>query len=79
MEIGRRIQSDKSAMQLCFLDLLYKEGLIIKETYYAAKVVLRSECKRQREGVRRFIACGFELNVRAMSGVRTKHMVRENR
>lgn len=46
METGNSIQIGSSVLQLCFLDLLYKEGLINKETYYAAKATLRSECEK---------------------------------
>ena len=47
MENGSSIRIDSSALKLYFLDLLYKEGLINKETYYAARAKLRSECKKE--------------------------------
>ena len=46
MKTGSSIQIDSSVLQLYFLDLLYKEDLINKETYYAARVMLRSECEK---------------------------------
>lgn len=46
MKTGSSIQIDSSVLQLYFLDLLYKEELINKETYYAARAMLRSECEK---------------------------------
>ena len=47
MKTGSSIQIDSSVLQLYFLDLLYKEELINKETYYAAITMLRSECEKE--------------------------------
>ena len=37
LKSGSSIQIDSLVLQLYFLDLLYKENLINKETYYSAK------------------------------------------
>lgn len=47
METRNNIQINRHELQLVFLELLYKEKLINKETYYAAKATLRSECKKE--------------------------------
>ena len=47
MKTGSSIQIDSSVLQLFFLDLLYKEELINKETYYVARAMLRSECEKE--------------------------------
>ena len=46
METCNNIQINRHELQLAFLELLYKEKLINKETYYAAKAMLRSECEK---------------------------------
>ena len=46
MENSNCVQIDSSVLQLYFLDLLYKKELINKETYYAARAMLRSECEK---------------------------------
>lgn len=45
MKTGNSIQINSSVLQLYFLDLLYKEKLINKETYYAARTKLWFECE----------------------------------
>ena len=40
LQIDSSIKIDSAVLQLFFLDLLYKEKLINKETYYAARVTL---------------------------------------
>jgi len=47
METCNNIQINRYELQLVFLELLYKEKLINKETYYAARATLRSECKKE--------------------------------
>lgn len=46
METCNNIQINRHELKLVFLELLYKEKLINKETYYAAKTMLRFECKK---------------------------------
>ena len=38
-------QYDKSALKMEFIELLFKEKLINKETYYNAKTILKEEMK----------------------------------
>lgn len=47
METRNNIQINRHELQLVFLELLYMEKLINKETYYAAKATLRSESKKE--------------------------------
>ena len=38
---------DKSVLKLGLIELLYREGLVNKESYYKAKSLLRSEARKE--------------------------------
>ena len=47
MESQNQLRCDEKQLQLCFIELLYKEGLINKATYYGAKKFLYSEEEKE--------------------------------
>ena len=47
MKTCNNIQINKHGLQLVFLKLLYKEKLINKETYYAARATLGPEYRKE--------------------------------